>query len=356
MPDLFQIGLSEELKNQFESQQIDISSIARVIKEHKELYVIQNASGEYNAEITGNMRFSAESRADFPAVGDWVKASIFDGGQAIIQGLLPRFSMLERQSVGSYGEKQIIATNINKAFIVQAVDRDFNLNRLERYFVMVHNGEIEPVIILNKTDLISEGQLSDIKRQVVSRMRNATIFMTSTVSNQGLNEIMDYLSIGETYSFIGSSGVGKSSLINYLLGKEKLETKEISDATNKGKHTTTHRELILLENGSVLIDTPGMRELGMTDIGSGLEMTFSEIVDLAKYCKFNNCSHTDEPGCKVIEVIEDGLLSEDELENYKRLERQTEHFSSTVAEKRKKDKTFGKMIKDTINSKKKNKF
>jgi ribosome biogenesis GTPase len=355
MPDLFQLGLTVELKKQFESLQIDLSSIARVIKEHKELYVIQNDSGEYNAEITGNMRFSAESREDFPAVGDWIEASIFDGGKAI-KSILPRFSMLERQSVGSYGEKQIIATNINTAFIVQAVDRDFNLNRLERYFVMAHNGGIEPAIILNKTDLISEEQLSDIKKQVVSRIKNASIFMTSTVSNQGLNEIIDYLSIGETYSFIGSSGVGKSSIINYLLGKERLETKEISDATNKGKHTTTHRELILLENGGVLIDTPGMRELGMTDGGSGLEMTFSDIVELAKDCKFNNCSHTDEPGCRVIDAIEDGLLSEDELENYKKLERQSEHFTTSVAEKRKKDKVFGKMIKTVLQNKKNNKY
>lgn len=356
MPDLFTLGLTEVLKKQFESLQIDTSGIARVIKEHKELYVIQNASGEYNSEITGNMRFSAESREDFPAVGDWVEASIFDEGQAIIQSILPRFSMLERQSVGSYGEKQIIATNINTAFIVQAVDRDFNLNRLERYFVMVYNGGINPAIILNKTDLISEEQLLDIKQQVVNRMKNASIFMTSTVSTQGLDDIIDYLSIGETYSFIGSSGVGKSSIINYLLGKDELETKEISEATSKGKHTTTHRELILLEHGGVLIDTPGMRELGMTDGGSGLEMTFSDIVELAKDCKFNNCSHTDEPGCKVIEAIEDGSLSEDELENYKKLERQSEHFTSSVADKRKKDKAFGKKIKTVLQNKKKNKY
>ena len=356
MPGLSLLGLSKELQEQFESQQIDLSTIARVVKEHKELYEVQNADGIYNAEITGNMRFSAESRKDFPAVGDWVTVSIFDGEQAIIHQILDRFSLLERQSVGSFGEKQIIATNINAAFIVQAVDRDFNLNRLERYFVMVHNGGIKPYIILNKTDLISEKQLLEIRSQVIERMKKVTIFITSTVSNQGLSEIKEFLINGETYCFIGSSGVGKSTIINYLLGNELLEVKEISDATNKGKHTTTHRELILLENGSVLIDTPGMRELGMTESGEGLEMTFTDIVELARECKFNNCMHSDEPGCKVIEAIEDGLISYEEFENFKKLERQTEHFSSSISEKRKKDKAFGKFIKDTLNAKKKDKY
>lgn len=356
MPELTRLGLTPDLQTQFELHQQDISNLARVIKEHKELYVIQNSNGEYNAEITGNMRFSAESRIDFPAVGDWVEATVFDGGQAIIHKILPRFSLLERQSVGAHGEKQLIATNINIAFIVQAVDRDFNLNRLERYFVLAHNGGIKPVIILNKTDLISEEQLEVLNQQVQKRMKNCRIFMTSTVSGLGLLSIRDYLKNGETYCFIGSSGVGKSTIINYLLGKELLDTKEISSATNKGQHTTTHRELIVLENGGILIDTPGMREVGMTEVGAGMVMTFDDITELAKNCKFSNCSHVDEPGCKVLEAIENGNLSNEEYENYKKLERQSEHFTSTVAEKRKKDKAFGKMIKDVLKSKKRTKY
>jgi len=356
MPELHALGMTQGLRKQFESKQIDISGIARIIKEHKELYVVQNEEGIFNAEITGNMRYVAESREDFPAVGDWVEASIFDGGQAIIHKILPRFSKLERQAVGSHGEKQLIATNINKAFIVQSVDRDFNLNRLERYFVIAHNGGIDPVIILNKTDLITDIQLSDICQQVVDRIKNAHLFMTSTVSNQRLNKVRELLSAGDTYCFIGSSGVGKSSIINYLLGEELLDTKEISQATNKGKHTTTHRELLLLENGSILIDTPGMREIGMTESSAGMEMTFNDISNLANNCKFNNCSHVDEPGCKVLEAIDEGALSYEEYENYKKLERQTEHFSASVADKRKRDKDFGKMIKEVMKNKKKNKY
>jgi len=307
MPDLSEFGLTSELLVQFESEKVDASSLARVVKEHKELYEIQNAEGTFNAEITGNMRYAAESREGFPAVGDWVEASIFDGGQAIIHKIMPRFSMLERQAVDSFGEKQLIATNINKAFIVQAVDRDFNLNRLERYFVIAYNGGIKPFIILNKTDLLPKEQILEIEHQVAERISNAPIFMTSIVSNQGLSEITDFLECGETYCFIGSSGVGKSSIINHLLGKELLDTEELSQATHKGQHTTTHRELILLENGSLLIDTPGMREVGMTESSSGMEMTFNDIADRAQNCKFNDCTHVDEPGCKVLEAIDEGV-------------------------------------------------
>jgi ribosome biogenesis GTPase len=356
MISLGDLGLTDKLRELYNNAHADFSILARVIREHKELYVIQNENGEFNAEITGNMRYSAESRADFPAVGDWIEASIFDGGQAIIQKIHSRISQLERQSVGAYGEKQLIATNINIAFIVQAVDRDFNLNRLERYFVIAHNGNIEPVIILNKADLISKEQLQNIEQQVKERMKNAPVFMTSTLSGLGLKELVSFLKAGLTYCFIGSSGVGKSSIINYLLGKDLLDTKDLSNATHKGKHTTTHRELILLENGSVLIDTPGMREVGMTETADGMEMTFQDIAELSKACKFNNCTHEDEPGCKVLEAIEDGTLTIEELDNFKKLERQSAHFTSTVAEKRKKDKDFGKMIKYVLKNKKKNKY
>lgn len=355
-PDLFQLGLNESLRKQFASQHVDIANMARVIKEHKELYDIQNEKGIYKAEITGNFRFMAEARSDFPAVGDWVEATIFDENQAIIHKILPRFSLLERQTVGAYGEKQLIASNIDKAFIVQAVDRDFNLNRLERYFVIVHNGGVAPVILLNKVDLISKRELNEIQEEVSSRLPNSLIFKTSTVFKDGLSELMTFLQKGKTYCFLGSSGVGKSTIVNCLLGEERLNTNEISDATSKGKHTTSRRELMLLEHGSILIDTPGMREIGMTDTNSGMEMTFNAIVELGKRCKFTNCTHTDEPGCQILEAINDGLISLEELANYKKLERQSARFSESIAEKRKKDKELGRMYKEIKKSKKRNKY
>jgi ribosome biogenesis GTPase len=171
-----------------------------------------------------------------------------------------------------------------------------------------------------------------------------------------LETLRKYLKSGKTYCLLGSSGVGKSSIINFLLGDKLLEVNEISEATNKGKHTTTHRELILLDNGAILIDTPGMREVGMTEGAAGIEMTFDQINELGKTCRFSDCNHTDEPGCKVLEAVDEGLISMEELENYKKLERQSEHFSATIAEKRRKDKSFGKMAKEIMKHKKKNKF
>jgi ribosome biogenesis GTPase / thiamine phosphate phosphatase len=356
MPDLKELGFKEELKVSASLETKDYDNIARVIQEHKELYTIQNSAGIFKAEITGNMRFAAESRIDFPTVGDWVLVNMFDGGQAIIHKILPRISVLERKLVGSHAEKQLIASNVDTAFIVQAVDRDFNLNRLERYFVIANSGGVKPVVIINKIDLVSDSELIELTKQIKERLKNPEVFLTSSVSVDGLNAIEAYLQKGMTYCFIGSSGVGKSTIINYLSGEQLLETHEISESTGRGKHTTTHRELVLLRNGSILIDTPGMREIGVTESDSGLSMTFSYITDLAKECKFNNCTHTDEPGCKIVESLEEGRLSSEEIENYKKLERQQEHFLSSVAEKRKKDKQFGKIYKEILREKKKRKY
>jgi ribosome biogenesis GTPase / thiamine phosphate phosphatase len=182
------------------------------------------------------------------------------------------------------------------------------------------------------------------------------IYITSTLTGLGLDALKSGIEKGKTYCLLGSSGVGKSSIINYLMDSNLLEVREISGLTKKGRHTTTHRELLVLENGGILIDTPGMREVGVTESVSGIELTFSQIATLISECKFSNCTHTDEPGCRVLEAIENGDLSIEEFENYKKLERQSAHFSSTVAEKRKKEKSFGKMAKEVMKYKKKNKY
>ena len=350
------IKSDDYLSQQINNLGIEISSIARVIKEHKERYIISTTDNELEAEITGNIRFSAKSREDFPAVGDWVEFINFDKNSAVIQSIIPRKTLLERKLVNSDAEKQIIAANIDVAFIVQSVDRDFNINRLERYVSLICSGSITPIIILNKADLISEEELNIKLNKTNSRFKDIKVLSTSNISINGVNQLKLLLETGKTYCFIGSSGVGKSSLINVLLNEETLKTKEISISTNKGKHTTTHRELITLTNGSILIDTPGMREIGLTDDIEGIKETFSDIEELATQCKFKDCTHTQEQGCAILGALESGIIDSKSYENFHKLIRETEHFQSSLADKRKKDKAFGKMIKNVIKERKSNKF
>lgn len=330
--------------------------IGRVITEHKERYIVRTMKGEFEAEISGNMRFTAKTRIDFPAVGDWVALTTFEPDFAVIHQILPRFSTIKRQAVGHFGEIQIIATNIDYAFIVQAVDRDFNVNRLERYLTICNTSKVEPVIILSKTDLIDEVRLREIVENIQSRIRNTSIFAISNETKKGYEEVFKFIEKGKTYCMLGSSGVGKSTLINMLSGKNLMQTGEISQTTNKGRHVTSHRELIILENGGILIDNPGMREVGIADSESGLEITFDRIVSLSQNCKFKDCTHTNETGCAVLEAVENGEIDRESYENYRKMEKEKVHFEATVAEKRGKDKEFGKMMKNYKKDIKKNNF
>lgn len=324
-----------------------------VIIEHKERYVVQTEQGIFDAEITGNLRYSAASRRDFPVVGDKVGLIMMDDANAIIMKILPRTSILERQAVGMQGGVQLIAANIDHAFIVQAVGHDFNLNRLERYLVLCHNGGIDPIIILNKTDLVKKEEALELVNEIKDRIKGVRVLPLSSETKEGLDQLRTLMKPGESYCFLGSSGVGKSTLINLLSGKESLKTNAVSVSTNKGKHTTSHRELIKLPDGSIVIDTAGMREIGMTASDEGLEQTFDEISTLSASCRFSDCSHSNEAGCAVLEALRLGNLSTGLYENYQKLKREQLHFSSTVAEKRQKDKEFGKLIKSVMKEKKK---
>lgn len=349
------LGFSERTAALIKSE-CSPNELARVLAEHKERYIVQNSDGVFQAEITGNMRFAAETRADFPAVGDWVKIVKMDEQNAVILELIPRYSMLERQAVGKHGEAQLIAANIDYAFIVQAVGHDFNLNRLERYLSICYAGKIEPIIILTKIDLIDEKQLQELKSQIEKRLPKVPLLLLSNITMEGLDQLKKQMEAFKTYCFIGSSGVGKSSVINSLLENELLETRHISTSTQKGRHTTTHRELLVLPSESIVIDTPGMRELGMTSQTEGIEKTYDNIGELAQNCRFADCSHQNEKGCAVREAVENGSLPEDVYENYLKLMREQEHFSSTVFEKRRKGKEFSKMAKKVVKNRKKNKF
>jgi ribosome biogenesis GTPase len=340
------LGYSIELENYRKEQNLDSFRVGRVISEHKERYVVKTPEKEYDGEIIGNLRFTAHHRSDFPAVGDWVTISEYDNDKVLIHSVFPRKTIIERQAVGKQGEKQIIATNIDYAFIVQAVDRDFNVNRIERYLTICNTSKVSPIIILNKIDLISDNELSELIEKVQQRIKQVPIIPISNASQKGFEKLEENIKKSKTYCLLGSSGVGKSTLLNNLLGKQLMKTNTISSSTNKGRHVTSHRELLVLENGGILIDNPGMREVGITDSKDGLEITFSKITELSKNCKFKDCTHTTEIDCAVLEAVKRGEIDQSSFENFLKMEREKEHFESTVAEKRKKDKDFGKMIKN----------
>ncbi len=340
------LGYNTELEKYRHDHNLDAFKAGRVVAEHKERYIVLTSEKEYDAEIIGNLRYSAQSRSDFPAVGDWVAISDYDDDKALIHSVFPRKTILERQAVGKQGEKQIIATNIDFAFIVQAVDRDFNINRIERYLTICYTSNVTPIIILNKTDLINKTDLNDLVSKVQERIKQVSVVTISNETLDGIEQLNESMKKGETYCLLGSSGVGKSTLSNILSGKHLMRTDAISISTNKGRHVTSHRELMILNNGSILIDNPGMREVGVADSNSGLELTFDKIIKLSSDCRFKDCSHTKEIGCAVIAAVESGEIDESSYENYLRMEREKEHFESTVAEKRQKDKDFGKMLKN----------
>jgi ribosome biogenesis GTPase len=323
--------------------------IGRIISEHKERYIVKTEKGEFDAEITGNLRYTANTREDFPAIGDWVTISEYDDYKVLIHSILPRKTIIKRQAVGRHVEKQIIATNVDFAFIVQAIDRDFNINRVERYLTICNASNVKPIIILNKIDLINDTALTNLISEVKERVKQSPIIAISNKSKKGIERLKEHIVVGKTYCLLGSSGVGKSSLLNNLLGKQKMKTNTISKSTNKGRHITSHRELIVLENGGIIIDNPGIREVGIADMVGGFEKTFEEIVELSKNCKFKDCSHTIEMGCAVVAAVESEKIDKLFYENYLKMKREQEYYESTVAEKRQKDKNFGKMVKQFKN-------
>jgi ribosome biogenesis GTPase / thiamine phosphate phosphatase len=334
----------------FESERKKLGSddfqVARIIDEHKGAYKIKNENGEYLAKITGKQMFDAKSREDFPAVGDWVAITSADKDQATIRKILSRKTVMKRKYSGK-NETQIIAANIDVAFAIESVNRDYNLNRLERYFAIANDGGIKPAVILNKTDLISKEELAAKILEIKNRLAGVDVIPTSTLTREGILELEKYITKGKTYCFLGSSGVGKSSLINKLLGEEIIRTESIGLYSNRGKHVTTSREMYFLPNGGIVIDNPGVREVGMTDTGSGVDNFFDEITVLSQKCKYADCTHMQEPGCAVIAAVEAGQLDKSRYANYISLKKETEHFEMSELEKKEKNRNFGKFLKKT---------
>ncbi|BHH83794.1 ribosome small subunit-dependent GTPase A [Desulforhopalus sp. 52FAK] len=353
MHSLTKLGYDSWVQSHAESQQIAPHELARVVSVHRESYILSKGGGDVFAELTGNLLYTAQTSLELPTAGDWVWADFYDDdSHAIIHEVIPRKTLLKRKTSGKAVEYQLIGANIDIAFIVQAVDDNLNMNRLERYLVMVHESSITPVILLSKCDLISNDLVDDVKGQISAVSPGTEVIAFSNLSEESTAPIRDTLCSGQTYCLLGSSGVGKTSLLNNIMGSEAFVTQEVSKRRGKGKHTTTRRELVQLPGGALLLDTPGMRELGNIAIDIGLDETFAEIVTLSDECRFSDCSHQSEKGCAVLAAIKDGRLPEKRYRNYLKMRSESAFYEMSYSEKRKKDKAFGKMIKSTMKSKK----
>ncbi|MBP9727894.1 MAG: ribosome small subunit-dependent GTPase A [Candidatus Moranbacteria bacterium] len=323
---------------------LDPICIARVTAEQRGAYRVKNTIGEYLAKVTGKHIFKAVSKEDYPAVGDWVAISELEEKKAVIESILPRKTVMKRKQSGS-DETQIIATNIDVALVIESVDRDYSLNRLERYFSIASDGGIRSAIVLNKVDLISKEALDVRVAHLQDRFKDIDIILTSTLTDEGSDTLKNYIAKGKTYCFLGSSGVGKSSLINKLLGNDIIKTGAIGVHSGRGKHVTTAREMYFLENGGIVIDNPGVREVGITDVNVGVEDLFEEVAILAQQCQFVDCSHEEESECAVLSAVQSGELNKEKYANYLVLKKEAKHYGRTKFEKKEKDRQFGKFLK-----------
>lgn len=345
MKGLDNLGFDEWFKSKVEPGRLDSFSIARVISVNKNSYVVSNGQNDIYAELTGKFLFNSDSTLDFPTVGDWVYTQIFDDDSlAIIHDILPRKTLLKRKSSGKKIDYQLIAANIDKAIIVQALDANFNLRRLERYLVMVNEGGIEPVIFLSKSDLVEPEELIKKKEEILNVYPDAEVIAFSNNSAGDIEKLKEVLTAQKTYCLLGSSGVGKTTLLNNLIHQDLYKTQPIREKDGRGKHTTTRRELITVENGAIIIDNPGMRELGVISTDSGIDETFNEISELSGSCKYDDCTHTVEKGCAVLEAVEKGEITHERYNNYIKLYKESVYNEMSYVEKRQKDKKFGKMM------------
>jgi ribosome biogenesis GTPase len=326
---------------------------ARVTAVDRDRYLVRDAVGEIPAELSGAFRFSIGSSADLPCVGDWASVELHnDHGLAIVHALFPRKSLLQRKTPGRQIDYQLVAANVDVAFLAQSCDADFSLRRLERYLAMVHEAGIEPRMLLTKTDLLTP---AEVKRRMAAVGETNPSLAIHTVSNEtgaGLEELGRILEPGKTYCLLGSSGVGKTTILNRLAGRGRFATAPVREFDGKGRHTTARRQLIVLDRGAMLIDTPGMRELGAIGMSDGIDEGFADIVALAAGCRFPGCTHTQEIGCALLAAVNHGGLDRARYESYLQLTRESDYHEMSYVQRRKKDRDFGRMIKSVMKHRK----
>lgn len=325
--DLNTLGWDFYKKSLQEKFDIDEQSIARVAVENRGGYLLYSEKGELEGIVQGKFMRSAKNETEYPKVGDWVLIEKLSGeAKAIIKEVLPRYSKISRKRAGEDIAEQIIAANVDIAFIVQGLDGDFNISRLERYVAMANEGGCAQIILLNKSDLASDAQ--EKMKQVREALPNVKIFLVSAKNGQGIKDVHCLVEKGETVVFVGSSGVGKSTLVNALLGLDLQKTAEVRLDDSRGRHTTTKRELLLLPSGGLLIDTPGMRELGLWASQEALGETFDDVEVFARLCKFNDCDHTQSPGCAVLEALREGKIDRERYDHFIKLSGGLDHFKA----------------------------
>ena len=344
------LGYDSQLDTFIQSHDLADFEIGRIIRESKKKYVVKTELSNYNSQISGKLRHEAKSRSDYPAVGDWVAIKPMEKDQAIIHEILPRKTIIERQAIGRFGKKQTIATNVDVAFVMQDITHDFNLNRLDRLIAICFASKIQPVVILTKIDIAEKFELADRMAQIDKRFNDIYIFLLSNKSMEGFSAIQNMIEYGKTYCFIGASGAGKSTLINNLVGEKVMLTKSLREKSHKGQHTTSHRELFILKDSGVLIDTPGMRELGVAESFKTLESTFEIIFTLSDSCKYSDCTHLIEPECAVLMALEKNEIDRSYYNNFHKMKEEQSQFE--LNKRGIKDKgTIKKMKSDSKNKK-----
>ncbi|HNW56382.1 MAG TPA: ribosome small subunit-dependent GTPase A [Bacteroidales bacterium] len=343
MYNLSQYGWNDSLLQQKQVSSYKNFSHGRISTAHKTCYEVVSEHGRYICELTGNMMYGRES-SEYPCTGDWVIFQPIDTERGIIFDILPRQKTLYRLKSGSVSERQAIASYIDKAFIVQSLDDNFNVRRIERFMLQLADDNIQPALVLTKTDLGFNKE--DVENALKHISHKIPVFFTSIHQPDSIMAIREFITAGETVVFTGMSGVGKSSLINSLYGQEIFQTAEISTSTGKGRHTTTRREMVLLGNSGVLIDTPGVKLFGVTNDNVD---SLSDILDINSFegqCLFSDCRHINEKGCAVIRAVENGEIDKGVYENYIKLRKEAWHYTASVFEKRKHEKSFSKMVKN----------
>lgn len=322
----------------------------RISLVHRTCYEVVSENGLFQCELTGNWMYG-RLNFELPCTGDWVLFQPFDDKKGIIVDVLPRERTLYRKKSGTFAEKQALASFVDKAFIVQSLDDNFNVRRAERFMVQIVEENIKPILVLNKADLGPDRQ--KIEEQIEHIARQIPVLFTSIHQPHTILRLREFISEGETAVFVGSSGVGKSSLVNALCKKAVLLTSARSLSTGKGRHTSIRREMVLMDGSGVLIDTPGVREFGLATGNSDSIAEILEISDYEKSCRFKDCKHTSEPGCAVLEAVNSGILDPKIYESYLKLRREARRFSDSEHEKRKRNKSFSKLV-DEVKKRKTN--